>query len=167
MSRSVDLFIEADLPLGDLAGAVASQCDVRLSADPDHGCWVVQDGPVRAVLAPHRYVDDGELPLSRYPYALSARVGAGRPQDSAEAALLRRIGHRLQESSGWPVLLVLDLQYRDTPRPEESVAPGGAGAGGAVDAGGAADDGDAADGGGAGGPGGAGGAVGAGAGGPA
>jgi hypothetical protein len=134
MSRSVDLFIGADASLDDVAEAIGSKCEVRMTADPEHSRWVMADGDRRAVLAPHRYLDDGELHLSRYPYALSAGVAAGRPQDSAEAALLRRIGHRLQEAEGWPVLVVLDLQYRDTPGSDGT----GAGAAPSVAAGGTA-----------------------------
>ena len=115
MSRSVDLFIAAGagLTLDDVAGAIGSQCEIRLRAEPEESRWVLEEGDMRAHLSRHRYVDDGELLLSQYPYAVSSRLAAGRPQDSAEAAWLRRIGHRLQETSGWSVLVVLDLQYRD------------------------------------------------------
>jgi hypothetical protein len=131
MSRSVDLFIASDLPLDDLAGLIASRCEVQLSADPAHDRWVLREGDLRAALTRHRYVDDGELLLSHFPYALSAMVAAGRPQDSVEAAMLRRIGHRLQEADGCSVLLVLDLQYRDAPGGDSG--PGGDGAPGADD----------------------------------
>ena len=128
MSRSVDLFIgaEASLTLDDVAGAIGSQSDIRLRAEPDESRWRLEAGEMRAYLSRHRYVDDGELLLSQYPYAVSSRVAAGRPQDSAEAAWLRRVGHRLQEASGWPVLLVLDLQYRDGPGPDGTAVPDGA-----------------------------------------
>ena len=39
----------------------------------------------------------------------------GRPQDSPEAGLLRRIAQKIAQGPAWPVLVVLDLQYRDRP----------------------------------------------------
>jgi hypothetical protein len=114
MSRSVDLFISAPEPLDELAtevGRIIGRGLVRM-AGPDR--WLLEEDGVGAVLSAHAYADDGNLFFSHYRYALSARVGnSSRPQDSAEAALLRRVAHKLQSGSKWPVLLVLDLQYRD------------------------------------------------------
>ena len=114
MSRSVDLFISTPEPLDQVATEVGRLIGRGLArmADPDR--WLLEEDGVAAVLAAHPYTDDGNLFFSHYRYALSARVGnSSRPQDSAEAALLRRVAHRLQSGSKWPVLLVLDLQYRD------------------------------------------------------
>ncbi len=114
MSRSVDLFISTPEPLDQVATEVGRLIGRGLArmADPDR--WLLEEDGVAAVLAAHPYADDGNLFFSHYRYALSARVGnSSRPQDSAEAALLRRVAHRLQSGSKWPVLLVLDLQYRD------------------------------------------------------
>jgi len=113
MSRSVDLFINADVPLDQMAEALGRHIGTALVADGD-GRWLLRDGPMQAVLAEHPYGDDGELLFTRYRFALSARVtGDGRPQDSPEAALLRRVAEAIQHGPGWLVLMVLDLQYRD------------------------------------------------------
>ena len=75
---------------------------------------MLQEGDVEATLAEHPYCDDGDLPFSRYRFALSARVPNDvRPHDTAEAALLRRVAQQIQQGPAWPVLLVHDLQYRD------------------------------------------------------
>ena len=141
MSRSVDLFIASPQALGAVAETVGKLTGFRVS--PGEGeSWVVQDGDVHAVLGEHCYPDDGELPLSRYRYAISARVpDTVRPQDSAPAALLRQVAHKLQgqnlraqnpeaqnpeaqnpeaqnlraDNPPWMVLMVLDLQYKDDP----------------------------------------------------
>ena len=114
MSRSVDLFIEAQVPLDDFAAALERLLETRLVAQPDRAEWLLQEGEIRATLAEHPYGDDGELLFTRYRFALSARVGNdARPHDTPEADLLRRIAQRIQRGPAWPVLLVHDLQYRD------------------------------------------------------
>jgi hypothetical protein len=114
MSRSVDLFIDADLPLDELAGALGRQTGSSLVPEADQARWVLEEGDTRATLAEHPYCDDGDLPFSRYRFALSARVSNDvRPHDTAEAALLRRVAHQIQQGLPWPVLLVHDLQYRE------------------------------------------------------
>jgi hypothetical protein len=114
MSRSVDLFIESDLPLDELAGALGGHVGTPLAAEPDGRGWRLTEGAVEAVLAEHAYRDDGELIFSRYRFTLSARLANEvRPHDTAEAALLRRVAQLIQRGPAWPVLLVHDLQYRD------------------------------------------------------
>ena len=133
MSRSVDLFIDVAVPieelaakLGDLAGVTLTR--VADAADDAEGGehWVLEDGSVRAVLAAHPYVDDGELVFSHYRYALSARVAnSARPQDAPETFLLRRLADKVLHGAGLPALLVLDLQYRDR---GQVAGPNGSGA---------------------------------------
>lgn len=114
MSRSVDLFIDATAPLEDFAAALREKLELSLTPDAERRRWLLRDGDVAAFLHEHPYVDDVTLPFSRYRFAISARVaGDGRPQDSAEAAYLRRLAQRIQQGPHWPVLLVLDLQFRD------------------------------------------------------
>ena len=131
MSRSVDLFIDADVSLDELAGALGRQTGAPLVAEPDRASWRLQEGEAHAILAEHPYGDDGDLLFTRYRFALSARVpNEVRPHDTAEAALLRRIALKIQQArAGWPVLLVHDLQYRD------QEGPSGPGAGGQAEPG--------------------------------
>lgn len=119
MSRSVDLFIASPEPLELVAAKLGEVAHLPAVEGPD-ATWVVSDGETSATLAEHHYLDDGDLFLSRYRYVVSGRVPAtARPQDTPVAALLRRIGCEIQRSTAWPVLLVLDLQYRETlPRAE-------------------------------------------------
>jgi hypothetical protein len=110
----VDLFIDADVALDEMASALERHTGTQLVAEPDQARWVFQEGDTRATLAEHPYGDDGELFLSRYRFALSARVSNDvRPHETAEAALLRRVAQKIQQGPTWPVLLVHDLQYRD------------------------------------------------------
>ena len=126
MSRSVDLFIDADVSLDELAGALGRQAGAPLVADPDHTSWRLTDGEVHAILAEHPYGDDGNLLFTRYRFALSARVpNEVRPHDTAEAALLRRMAVKIQQGPAWPVLLVHDLQYRDHELPSRLAADSG------------------------------------------
>jgi hypothetical protein len=114
MSRSVDLFIDADVPLDELAGALGRHAGSSLIPEADQNRWILQEGDSRATLAEHPYADDGDLPFSHYRFALSARVSNDvRPHDTPEAALLRRVARQIQQGSTWPVLLVHDLQYRE------------------------------------------------------
>lgn len=122
MSRSVDLFIDAKVPLEDLAAALREKLELSLTPDAERRRWLLRDGDIAAFLHEHPYVDDVNLPFSHYRFALSARVGhEGRPQDSAEAAYLRRLAQRIQQGPHWPVLLVLDLQFRDAAMPARLV----------------------------------------------
>ena len=113
MSRSVDLFVASSEPIDVVASRIGEVAEVVVEAGRD-GSWAVRDGETYVSLSPHGYVDDGDLFLSRYSCVLSGRVPAtARPQDTPVAALLRHVGSALQQTTSWPVLLVLDLQYRE------------------------------------------------------
>lgn len=113
MSRSVDLFLSTPEPLEVVAATIRDAAGVSVDAALD-GTWTVRDGDTAVSLSPHRYVDDGDLFLGRYAYALSGEVPAtARPQDTPVAALLRQVGSALQQRTSWAVLMVLDLQYRE------------------------------------------------------
>jgi hypothetical protein len=130
VSRSVDLFVGSDLPIDQLAAQLGSVVDAPFTPSPTGATFVLRDGSVVAELARHAFADDGDLLLSRYRYTLSSRVPAGaRPQDTPEAAVLRRVAQRVRERGLFPVLLVMDLQYRegavpaDAPSPADATAP--------------------------------------------
>jgi hypothetical protein len=125
MSRSVDLFIDVDASLDELADGLGRLVGTRLVAEADRPAWLLKDGEARAVLLEHPFRDDGDLLFTRYRFALSAQVSKeARPYDAAEAALLRRVAHTIQQGPAWPVLLVHDLQYRER---LEAGSPGDAG----------------------------------------
>ncbi|MHB1534779.1 MAG: hypothetical protein ACYC1D_09255 [Acidimicrobiales bacterium] len=126
MSRSVDLFIDTDAPLEQLAEQLGQAIGAQLTPSPNGATRILRDGAVVAELGPHPYLDDGDLWLSRYRYALSARVTSdARPQDTAEAAVLRRVAQAVRQRELFPVLLVLDLQYRDDGPAVGAVTAGG------------------------------------------
>jgi hypothetical protein len=129
MSRSVDLFIDANVSLEEMSEALGPYLGGPFS--PDGGArWVFDQGQLRVLLSAHPYRDDGELLFSRYRFALSARIANdGRPQDSPEAALLRRVAGQIGQGPAWPSLVVHDLQYRDGAA--ASAPTGGGDAGGA------------------------------------
>jgi hypothetical protein len=123
MSRSVDLFIRYDQSIQELATMVGRLMERDLTPGPGVDTWVWQDGEVEVMLREHPYVDDGELLLSSYRFALSASVPNGvRLQDAKATEFLRRVADRLHRSGDIPVLLVLDLQYRDR-TPAAKTAP--------------------------------------------
>jgi hypothetical protein len=144
MSRSLDLFIDTDLDLDQLAKQLGDAAGVDLSRSGDGRTWILRDGSVVAELGPHPYEDDGDLLLSQYHYSVSARVPTdARPQETSEAAVLRKLAQRLRAATPWRVLLVLDLQYRDgdpgtLPPSISSAAPDSPPAGAAAAAGGGA-----------------------------
>ncbi len=127
MSRTVDLFIDSDQPieqvaqrLGELAGTVP------LPAPPGTA-YLLGDGQVAARLVEHDFVDDEGLPLSEFRYVVSCAVrGPGQLDESAELAFLRALNRRLRQESPWASLLVVDLE-----RPDPAGAGGGPGAEGA------------------------------------
>ena len=119
MSRSVDLFISSPEPIDVVATTIGELAEVTVDRALDGSC-AVREGDTSVSLSRHRYVDDGDLFLSRYSFVLSGSVPAtARPQDTPVAALLRQVGSALQQGTSWPVLLVLDLQYRE-PIPSEA-----------------------------------------------
>ena len=75
MSRSVDLFIEAEASLDDFAAALGQLLETPLVAQPDRAEWLLQEGEIRATLAEHPYGDDGELLFTRYRFALDGPGG--------------------------------------------------------------------------------------------
>jgi hypothetical protein len=114
MSRSIDLFIDADQPPDEVAAALGRLVGSTLIEDPDTGAWLLSHADVQADLTEHRYADDGNLPFSHFRYSLSARVAnTVRPQDAPATNLLRQIADLTHRRLGWPVLMVMDLQYRD------------------------------------------------------
>ncbi len=128
MSRSVDLFIDAQLSLDEVADAVGRLAGAPLVAEPEHARWRLREGETQATLAEHPYGDDGPLLYTRYRYALSARVAnEQRPHDTREAALLRRVADLVQRGPAWPVLLVHDLQYAELAGAGEAGEAGEAG----------------------------------------
>ena len=121
MSRSIDLFIECARPIEEVATEITRLTDIEMSPGGVPGTWSLEEGGVHAELRAHPYVDDGDLMLERYQYALSARVANGtRLADSTEATLLRLISEALRRDQ-IATLLVHDLQYRGRTTPEESV----------------------------------------------
>ncbi len=114
MSRSVDLFVGSDLPVDQVADQLGRAAGAKFTPSPNGATYVLREGSVVAELGRHPYLDDGDLLLSRYCYALSSYVpDTTRPQDTPEATVLRRIAQAVRQQGLFPVLLVLDLQYRD------------------------------------------------------
>lgn len=131
MSRSIDLFIDSKLALGDLAHALAVLAGAASAQPATGGAYQLRRGDVVAELRTHDYVDDGTLRLSRYPYVLSARFPDGKsPNDAAEVAFIRNAGDLVRQRMDASALVVLDLEQRDTG------AGGGGGGGGSWGAGG-------------------------------
>lgn len=122
MSRSIDLFIQCPKPIEEVASDVGRLAEVEVKPGGLPGTWSLDAKGVHAELRAHPYIDDGELVLERFQYALSCRVANGtRLADSAEAALLRLVSQSLRKIAV-PSLLVHDLQYRDRPASEEPPA---------------------------------------------
>jgi hypothetical protein len=118
VSRSVDLFVSSEEPIEVLAALITARTGLTPvdapSSDvpfPDpSGSVLLTDGRLTADLHEHRFIDDGDLVLGPYRYALSLRTTVGGHLGvSPETELLRRVAARLDDH---PVLLVLDLQYR-------------------------------------------------------
>jgi hypothetical protein len=113
VSRSIDLFIRSPKTIDEVAPEVARLTGLAFSPGQLPGTCSLDEGGVHAELRQHPYIDDGELLLERYQYALSARVPEGtRPADSGAASLLRVVSEALRKG-GIESLLVHDLQYRD------------------------------------------------------
>jgi hypothetical protein len=120
MSRSVDLFIDFRGSPEELAALLSERTGRPVSPGPAEGTFVLTDGELAATAGRHGYVDDDELPLARYPYVLSLRTSTAGPLGaSAETVSLRAVADALGDL---PVLLVLDLQYRDAGRPDDGAA---------------------------------------------
>jgi hypothetical protein len=114
MSRTVDLFLDSDQPLELVASELSELAGAPLSASPDRSRFVLKYKDVTAYLAEHDFVDDDDLPLSEFPYVLSAQVrGAGEIDRSPEAQCLRELNARWQRGTGMPSLLVIDLERPD------------------------------------------------------
>lgn len=126
MSRSIDLFIRSPKPIDEVAPEVARLTGMTFTAGRVPGTCSVEEGGVHAELHSHPYIDDGELLLERYQYALSTRVPEGtRTADSSQASLLRMVSEALRKG-GIESLLVHDLQYRDRVGPPASAPDDGA-----------------------------------------
>jgi hypothetical protein len=113
MSRSIDLFIQRDQPIEELAEEVGRLCGLSLQPGALPGTWAADEGEVHVELRTHPYIDDGDLVLEHYRYALSGRVANGtRLSDAPVTVLLRMVSETLRKA-GLSTLLVHDLQYRD------------------------------------------------------
>jgi len=118
MSRTVDLFLDSDQPLGRVAEQLRELTGNQLVASPDNTHFVMLAGDVTAYLAEHDFLDDDDLPLSEFRYVLSASVrSAGNIEQSPEVACLRQVNTLLRESAGFPSLLVIDLERPDALQP--------------------------------------------------
>jgi hypothetical protein len=120
MSRTVDLFLDSDQPLDRVADQLSELTGNKLVASPDKTHFVMTDGDVTAHLAEHDFLDDDDLPLSEFRYALSASVkGPGDIESAPEVACLRHVNAVLRKDGGLPSLLVLDLERPDVLAVEE------------------------------------------------
>jgi hypothetical protein len=105
LSRSIDLFIDSELPLRGVAAEISRITGVAAAECLEGEEWALVSAEVQARLAVHQY-------------CLSVMASdAPRPADSSEAdtpeiALLRYVLDILRRQ-GVPCLLVFDLQYRD------------------------------------------------------
>ena len=130
MSRTVDLFLDSDQPLELVALQFSELTSAQLRPLPDGARFVLQEEGVTAYLSEHDFLDDDDLPLSEFPYVLSARVrGVGDIDHSPEACYLRRLNARWREQTGLPSLLVIDLERPDatdlaTDAPGPTATPG-------------------------------------------
>lgn len=123
MSRSVDLFIDLAPPAESVVAEIQRLTNLTLESGQVPGTWSLDEGDVHADLHAHPYVDDGDLLLGRYGWALSCRIGNDvRPVDAPETTLLRLVAEALQKG-GVPVLLVHDLQYRDRAGADAAAGP--------------------------------------------
>lgn len=124
MSRTVDLFVDSDQALEQVAAVIGDLAGHRLVKVPDGSRFIFDDGHVTAQLSEHDFVDDEDLPLSEFRYVLSSVVrGAGPVDKSVELAFLRRLNNGLREQTVLPSLLVVDLERPD----DDPFAPWGAG----------------------------------------
>ena len=90
MSRTVDLFIDSDQPLPQLAERLSELVGQPLSASGGQHRYALVDGNVNAYLSEHDFLDDDDLPLSEFRYVLSAAVrGPGPIEDSPEVCCVR------------------------------------------------------------------------------
>lgn len=122
MSRSIDLFIRAERGPESLLATLGAVADAELYPTGQPGTWGLDCAGVHAELWEHRYLEDGELALSRYPFALSCRVADDRRlADAPETIFLRLVSEALQKEDV-ATLLVHDLQYRDRPAASPPVA---------------------------------------------
>ena len=118
MPRTIDLFIDSDLPVDRLAARLAELTGHALVPAPGGARFVVHAGDVVAHLYEHDFLDDDGLPLSEFRYALSTSVIFGRAlEGSLELAAMRQMSSQLRGPSGLPSLLVIDLERPDDPGP--------------------------------------------------
>jgi hypothetical protein len=113
MSRTIDLFLDSDRPLDLVAAELSELVGFPLTGSPDRSRYCLQHGEVTAYLAEHDFLDDDDLPLSAFPYVLSAQVRGGDIDTSPEVLYLRKVNELWRQGSGLPSLLVVDLERLD------------------------------------------------------
>jgi hypothetical protein len=136
LSRTIDLFIASPYAIDQVAAEIGRLAQLELVAQTDESKWSLDQGGVHAELRAHNYVDDGELRLERYPYALSARgVDKKWSATAPETLLLRGVADALRRDDPtgekYFTLLVHDLENRDRPPARPTGGPS-AGAGDAA-----------------------------------
>jgi hypothetical protein len=123
MSRCIDLFIDAPLPVDDLAAELGRLTGITFVGAVEGSRWVVRDGDAAAELVEHDFVDDRHLVLSRYRYDLFAMVDGDHVAECPNVVLLRRVLAALRDDGRYPALLVFDLQHA-LDRADGRAAPG-------------------------------------------
>ena len=121
MPRTIDLFVDSDLPLDRLAARLVDLTAHPVSPAPDAARYVMHAGEVVGHLYEHDFLDDDGLPLSEFRYVLSTVMTPGREvEGSPELTALRKVSAQLRGPDGLPCLLVIDLE-----RPDQEMGPGG------------------------------------------
>lgn len=115
MSRTVDVFIRTPQRLDRLAAELGQITGGELEAVEDGFRLWWNEGALGGTLESHRYLDDGLLNLSRYPFVLTLRVEADNLANSEELAKARQVAEVAQLRLGAAVMVVQDLERRDAP----------------------------------------------------
>jgi hypothetical protein len=111
MSRCIDLFVDAPVPIDQLATELGAMAGVMFIGDPGGSTWLLRQDDATACLAAHDFDDDRNLPFSRYRYDLYSRVDSRNLLGTPEAALLRHVFGAVKGDGRYPAVLVFDLQH--------------------------------------------------------
>jgi len=114
VTRCIDLFIDAPMPLGELAEALGRLCGLTFVGDVAGERWTVQDAAASAELIVHHLHDDRHLALETYPFDLFAhieRIDGVERADRGATELLRSVFAAVRADGRFRALLVFDLQH--------------------------------------------------------
>ena len=117
MARSMDIFVEADVPIQVFVKEVEMLLGIKLQriSDGEDVYYEFQNSPIIVTVGTHEFVNDRDMNFEDYRYHLSVwgiHIGDGAAPQKSRDEFACFIFHKLKASQRYRLMLVEDIQMK-------------------------------------------------------